>query len=181
MSCHQHLHWHHLMVMVLSVAPLHSLGQDIWNEVQYVISYHVMPLAVVSHNTNGIINGTWHWCQHWYHQWHQQSKHLKTIISTWQMQWCHWWHYHIMWQEAWYCHVHAKNQYAPKIPHISSIFQSDNVQIWYNYFSIYTLYEPTAIINVTQEHQYSYTSYYWHMPLNKYPCTLYICVPLHCY
>ena len=44
-----------LRLMVSSMTPLHSLGQDNWNEVQHDFCDHVMPLALVSHQ--------------WHHQW----------------------------------------------------------------------------------------------------------------
>ena len=49
-----------IMLIVLSMAPLHSLGQDDENEVQHNLSVHVMPLALasVSNDANSIINGT---------------------------------------------------------------------------------------------------------------------------
>ena len=44
----------------LSMAPLHSLDQDNWNEVQPYSFGHAMPLAhaLASHDTTGIGNGT---------------------------------------------------------------------------------------------------------------------------
>ena len=43
-----------------SMAPLHYLAQDTWNEVQHDIFSHVKPLvsALASHDADGIINGT---------------------------------------------------------------------------------------------------------------------------
>ena len=45
------------MVMTLSMAPLHSLGQDYQNEVKYDCFGHTTPmvLASVAHDTNSII------------------------------------------------------------------------------------------------------------------------------
>ena len=49
-----------MMLMVLSMAPLHSLGQDDHNEVQHYIFADVTPLAMplVSGVADGIVNGT---------------------------------------------------------------------------------------------------------------------------
>ena len=38
--------------------PLNSLGKDDQNEVQHDFLHNVTPLALVSHDTDGIINGT---------------------------------------------------------------------------------------------------------------------------
>ena len=44
-----HWHWHkqHVMLMALSMAQMHFLHQDEWNEVQHDLSGHVMPLALM--------------------------------------------------------------------------------------------------------------------------------------
>ena len=44
------------------------------NELLHDIFGHVIPLASASHDTNGIINCTWHWYQHPY--WHWQNIHI---------------------------------------------------------------------------------------------------------
>ena len=79
---------HHMMPIALSIVPLHSFGQDIQNEVQLDLFSNVTPLALASHDSDGIVNGyisffkfwpirkscnmaflvIWdHWCQHWHH------------------------------------------------------------------------------------------------------------------
>ena len=57
-QCHSHQHY--MMLMASSMAPLHSLGQYIQNEVQHDLFSHVTPLLPLSmsHNATGIINGT---------------------------------------------------------------------------------------------------------------------------
>ena len=44
---HWHQHQHHIMLMALSRAPLHSLHLDDQSEVQHDFSGHVMPLVLV--------------------------------------------------------------------------------------------------------------------------------------
>ena len=66
--CHWHwcqvmpLHWcqHHVMWRAPSLEPLHSLGQDYINKVKHDSFDHMMPLSLAlgSHATNCIINGT---------------------------------------------------------------------------------------------------------------------------
>ena len=53
-------HQHHMMSLASSMAPLHSLGQDDWNEMQHDFLGLLTPLmpVSVSHTTFGIINGT---------------------------------------------------------------------------------------------------------------------------
>ena len=34
---------------------------------------NVIPLVLASHNTSGIVIGTWYWCKHWYCHWHKKS------------------------------------------------------------------------------------------------------------
>ena len=48
------------MLMVLSMVPLHLLGQDDRNEVQHDLSGNVMPLALMfaSHDAISIVKGT---------------------------------------------------------------------------------------------------------------------------
>ena len=46
------------MPMISSMAPLHSLGQDDQNEVQYDSAGHVMPFTLASHDADGVINVT---------------------------------------------------------------------------------------------------------------------------
>ena len=47
------------MPMVLSMAPLHSLGQHDQNEVQHDLFVHVMPLTLdlTSSDADGVMNG----------------------------------------------------------------------------------------------------------------------------
>ena len=72
----------------------------------------------------------------------------------------------IMWQEAWYCHLHSKNQYTPQMLHISHIFQF--VQPTYEMaISVYILH-INWLQSYYNKYWYTYISYYWHMPLNKY-------------
>ena len=56
--CH-HQHWCQLwkMLMASSMAPSHSLGQDIQNEMQHDLFGHVMFLAPALHDSYGIIIG----------------------------------------------------------------------------------------------------------------------------
>ena len=50
----QHYSFGHMMPMAPSVAPLHAVGQDDQNEIQHVFFFgHLIPLASVSHDTNG--------------------------------------------------------------------------------------------------------------------------------
>ena len=49
-----------MMLMALSMTPLHSLGQDSQNEMHHDIFGHVLPLepGSASHDINNIINST---------------------------------------------------------------------------------------------------------------------------
>ena len=40
----------------ITMAPFHSLGQDDQNDMQHDYSGHVMPLALLSHYTDSVIN-----------------------------------------------------------------------------------------------------------------------------
>ena len=48
------------MLAASSMAPVHFIGQDSWNEVQHTYFGHIRPvvLAVASYHADGIINGT---------------------------------------------------------------------------------------------------------------------------
>ena len=52
------LHWHHIILTVLSIVPLQSIGQHSQNEVQHDSFGHVMPLAPLleSSDANDITN-----------------------------------------------------------------------------------------------------------------------------
>ena len=71
-----HWCWYHVMVTVSLMIHLHSLGQDDWNEVQHYFFGHVMQLvlASVSHDVNGIANGT--------------TAILRSRLSKWGATWC---------------------------------------------------------------------------------------------
>ena len=80
-----HWHWHHMMLTVLLIAPLHSLGQDNWNVVQHAF-FHVMWLTqlLASCDVNSIINYTteflWSMQSKWGITWHFQACDI--IISA---------------------------------------------------------------------------------------------------
>ena len=79
-------HWHQQPVIpkAVSIAPLYSLGQDNWTNVQHNLFVHVMALMLVSYDADSVISGTipfvrsiwskeiqhaffvrwWHWHQH---------------------------------------------------------------------------------------------------------------------
>ena len=97
MWCHWHWYQCHMMWMVLSIAPLHSLGQDDWNEVEPDTLSHVMSLALasVSHNANGVINGTIAFLRSKQSKWGNMTSWSCETFSTtitccpWHLQWHH--------------------------------------------------------------------------------------------
>ena len=48
---------HHMLLLASRMALLHSLGQDNRNKMQHSFFSHMMPLELVSHDADGIING----------------------------------------------------------------------------------------------------------------------------
>ena len=54
MWCHWYWHWHQVMLIVSSIVPFYSLGQDDQNKVQHDLSAHVMLFTLVSYHTNGM-------------------------------------------------------------------------------------------------------------------------------
>ena len=56
MLCYWHQHWHHLMLMALSMLPLFLLGQDNHEQVSMTFSQvMVLPLVSLSHYANSLI------------------------------------------------------------------------------------------------------------------------------
>ena len=59
---HYHRWWQqqHVILITLSVAPLHFFGQYDQNDMQHDFFSHTIPLAqaLVSHDADGIVNGT---------------------------------------------------------------------------------------------------------------------------
>ena len=102
-------HWHHVRMMVSSIVPLNSLGQDDENKVQHEFFDHVMSLASASYNSKGIISDTWH-C--WHNQYYcLQVKSYNTSKQSFQHEKCNVVIHgtiSFMWQEKCYCHIPAK-------------------------------------------------------------------------
>ena len=77
--CHWHWHHCHIMSTLLSVAPLHSLGWDNWNEVHHNFwswhatgfKHHMMQFALVSASCDAgkTINGTIAFLRSWWSKW----------------------------------------------------------------------------------------------------------------
>ena len=112
-------HWvcpqHHMILMALSMAPLHSLGQDNSNELQQDYFGHATPLAPVSAScdANGIVNG------------HNYIPKVKTIemrsnITFWS---CDATGIDLMWGQ-WHC------QWQHCIPSIMTIKMRSNMIFW---------------------------------------------------
>ena len=76
------------MPMVLSVAPLHSLGHNDQTEVKHDVFSHLIPLVptLLSFDTKctvGIsVSITWNW---WYFQWHHFVSKVKMIETRYSM------------------------------------------------------------------------------------------------
>ena len=78
-----------------------------------------------------------------------------------------------------YCHVSAKNQYAPQIPHIRHVCQLVHVHITDSYVSTYASCKLNAINNVTSMTDINsfHTIDIWHR--KNIPPTSHTYVPLH--
>ena len=97
-------HWHwlrqHVMLLALSMVPLHLLGQDDWNEVQHDFSstmlchchwcWHHMMLSEVKGTTTFITSRQLKWGATWL------FRSCDTIVIATGITWCHWCWCHMM-------------------------------------------------------------------------------------
>ena len=85
-----HLYQCHVMLMASSMTPLHSLGQDNWNKVQNEMFGHVTSLVLVSHDVDGIINGTIPFLWSRWSKWGAGFSSYDTIGVHLSITWCQW-------------------------------------------------------------------------------------------
>ena len=128
------------MVIVSSMASLHSLDQDNWNDVQH--DFLVMWCHWHQHHMNKYAPHIMHRCLTALLLWSTYRHNLTAHGSPTKKKTCSSYYKH-------YCQICAWNKYALHMLCTCNICKLPNVQIWENNISIYTLYELTAINSVT--------------------------------
>ena len=97
-----HWHWNkqYVMLMALSIAPLHVIAQDDWNEMQHDFSGYIMLFALMlaSHDDISIVKGTMKFLASRQSKWGKTGLFWSgnTLAIAISITWCHWCWCHMM-------------------------------------------------------------------------------------